>query len=96
MRRVTHVDSSGRKIVVEVPDGAPKANYAYGVRIGPPNLISLGLPTEQEIRLHNQLYERGLIEAKDVKGRMQDIFGALQAAFQVDSTNIVNLYRENG
>lgn len=93
MRRVTHIDSLGRRTLVEVPDDVPESHHAYGLRIGPPSLESLGLPQEQEVRLHNQLHDRGLLSVKDIKHRSQEIFAALQAALRVDVTTIENLYR---
>lgn len=96
MRRVTHTDGSGRKTLVEVPNDAPESHYAYGVRVGPPSLENLGLPREQEVRLHNQLFDRGLLSVRDIRHRSQEIFAALQAALRIDVTTIENLYRENG
>lgn len=94
MRRVTHTDRQGRKTLVEIPNDAPAENAAYGVRVGPPCLKDLNLPRDIEIRLHNQLYDRGLLGAKDVKGKTQEVFAALQAAFRVDTVTILNLYSE--
>lgn len=94
MRRVTHVDVAGRKSLVEVPDNAPDSHAAYGVRVGPPSLESLGLPLALEVRLHNQLYDRGLLSLKQIRGRGQEIFAALQAAFRTDTATITNLYKE--
>lgn len=95
MRQATYVDDDGRKWVVQLPDGVPDEDARMGLPIGPPPLTKLGLPKETEIRLHNQLYDRGVITPADAKRQRQDIFGALQAAFNVDSTMIVNLYLES-
>lgn len=92
MRRVMHKDKQGRKTWVNIPENAPDSHAAMGLLVGPPSLVDLKLPRDVEVFLHNQLFDRGLIERKDVKARPQDIFAALQAAYRVDVAAITNLY----
>lgn len=85
--------NGGMKYKVLVPDDAPVENYKYGIIIGPPDLSGLNLPHEFEVRLNNELYNRGLITKKDiVRSRDNVIFGALQAMLKVDTQRITELY----
>lgn len=94
MREATYTDSCGRKWLVLLPDGAPDSDARMGVPVGPPPLEALGLPEEIEVRLHNQLFDRGLIRRRDLRRRMQDVVGALQAALRVSANRIAALYAE--
>lgn len=87
-------EREGRKYRVIVPDGAEPSTWPYGVIVGPPDLSSLGLPEEQERRLHNELHARGLITLRDVRRSMQSVQGAIQAALRVDAQLIVQAYEE--
>lgn len=75
-----------------LPEGVPDSDASMGMPLGPPSLESLGLPEEQEVRLHNQLFDRRLYTRQDAQRRRQDIMGALFAAFKVDAQRIVDLY----
>ena len=66
---------------------------AMGIPVGPPDVSSLGLPDDVSIRLHNQLFHRGLFTKANLRGRGQEIFAALQAAYKVDSAAVTALYR---
>lgn len=96
MRQASYEDARGRKWAVLLPEGAPDVDAPMGLRLGPPSLESLDLPEDVEVRLHNQLFERGLFTEADIKTRRQHIFGALQATFKVDTGRIVALYKEEG
>ena len=88
-----HVDSDGRYWAVLVPEGEEE-NAVMGIPIGPPDLSGLGLPLGIEVNLHNQLYRRGLLTLRDVKGRRQnEVFAALQAALKVDVIKVTALFR---
>jgi hypothetical protein len=92
MRRVAHKESNGMKYYVNIPNDAPDEHSAYGVRIGPPDLSKLNLPTQLEIALNNALFDRRLISLTDVRARPQEVYAALQSALRVDATTIMNLY----
>lgn len=79
---------------VSVPEDAPDENVKYGIRLGPPDLSSLGLEKEVERRLNNELYHRGLITWRDVKRRSSDVMAAWQATIQSDVAMILNCYAE--
>lgn len=66
-----------------------------GVPIGPPDLTSLGLPLEIEVRLHNALHDRGILTPQDARRRPAEVQSALQFALKVSTTNILNLYLED-
>ncbi len=90
--RVTYEDAEGRRWMVEVPFGQ-EGEAEMGIPVGPPDLSSLGLPEEMEIRLHNQLFHRGLLARRDLRGRGQEVFAAYQAALGVSTAAIMSLYR---
>jgi len=77
-----------------VPDDAPESTWEFGIPIGPPDLGDLGLPSSIEVRLNNELFNRGLITSRDVRKNGDSVFGALQAVLKVDTGRIVQLYLE--
>lgn len=91
--KAEHIDSDGRYWAVLVPEGEEE-NTEMGIPIGPPDLSELGLPLGIEVALHNQLYRRGLLTLRDVKGRRQnEVLAALQAALKVDVIKVTALFR---
>jgi hypothetical protein len=75
-----------------LPEKALDTEAPNGVPVGPPNLEVLDLPKEIEIRLNNELYNRGIITAQDAVKRRPEILGALMAALKVDAGQIVDVY----
>lgn len=96
MKRATYTDKMGRRTWVWLPEKAPDADARMGIPIGPPPLDALGLPAATEVRLHNELYARGLLTIDDVKKDRQSVVGALMAAFKVDAEAIVTCYTSKG
>ena len=97
MREIDYTDERGRKYRVKLPDEADDSEAQYGILIGPQAVVDeLGLPEPQATRLHNQLHARSIWTAREARKRTQDIFGALQSAFQTDVTSIVNAYQHLG
>ena len=92
MKTLVYTDSKTRKTWVNLPDNAPDSHASKGIPIGPPSLSSLNLPVDIEVRLHNELFNRGILTAKDARRRQVEIFAALQSALRVDTTRIQNLY----
>lgn len=92
MKQVTWIDKASRRTEVLLPDDAPDSNAHMGVVIGPPNLGTLKLTKETEIRLHNGLHSRGILTLAQAKAKRVEVFAALQAAFRVDTDTIVALY----
>lgn len=88
------MERDGRKYKAIVPEGSDPTTWKYGVVVGPPELSALGLPPEQEVRLHNELYNRGLITGNDVRRNMSSVVGALMAALHVDAQLIAQAYEE--
>lgn len=89
---IVNVEREGRKYKVQVPENAAESTWQYGIVIGPPDMTSLGLPASVTTKLHNELFNRGIITSKDVRKKSNEVFGALQAAFSVDTSRIVELY----
>lgn len=96
MKQVEYTDKSGRKTRVLLPDDAPDSNAPMGIVIGPPDLSSLKLPKEIEIRLHNNLYDRGILTKEQAVSRRLEVFAAWQHALRVDVGAIVDLYQVQG
>lgn len=77
----------------ELPAGVPDSDADLGIPVGPPPLTALGLPEDTEIRLHNELFHRGLLRAEDLKRHMAEVVAALQAALRVDAGRVAECYR---
>jgi hypothetical protein len=67
---------------------------SIGIVVGPPDTSSLGLPDSIDIKLHNELFNRGLLTWNDVRLRPQEVLSALQSVLKIDSSKIMALYRE--
>lgn len=91
---IVQIEKLGRKYKVIVPDDADKSTWQYGVVLGPPDLSALDLPPSIAIRLHNELFARGLITKKDASRRITDITGALMAALKTDAQTIHAIYEQ--
>lgn len=89
MSESTYLDSWGRMFAVYVEEGRDPST---GIIKGPMPLDTLGLPQEVMVRLHNELYIRGLFTLSDVQRRPNDVLGAIQAAYGVDVQTIQALY----
>lgn len=86
------IEKLGKKYRVQVPDEAAEELWQYGIVLGPPDLSSLGLPPSIEVRLHNELHVRGLIQKKDLDRRTPDVVAAIQAALKLDALCVIALY----
>lgn len=92
MRQVTYTDPDGRKKMVFLPEEAPESEANKGIPIGPPSLALLGLPIEIEVRLNNELFNRGIITQKDALRSREQITRAVQSVLKVDANNILMQY----
>lgn len=79
-----------------MPDKRPDSEARVGVPLGPPPLTDLGLPLEVEVRLHNQLFDRGLIYERDARQRPSEVVSAVIAAYRVDASRVIGIYQGNG
>ncbi|MDP2661366.1 MAG: hypothetical protein Q8R28_11630 [Dehalococcoidia bacterium] len=95
-QEVDFTDDDGRIHRVTVPAGCPEDMYSEGIPVGPPSLASLELPLPIEVRLHNQLHDRGLFRKADVLRRPQELQAALQRALRLDVQTIQSLYVAEG
>jgi hypothetical protein len=71
-----------------------ESDASLGIVMGPPDTLSMGLPENLDIILHNELFNRSLFTWQDVKQRPQEILAALQSVLKIDSGKIMSLYRE--
>lgn len=83
METIEHTDTRGRTYRARKEDDLM-------ILIGPPEGLvdELGLPEPFATRLHNALYERGLLSYEDVKRAPQNLLGALQEALAVDQQKL--------
>ena len=91
---IVDITRDGKKYKAIVPDGSLEAMWQYGIIIGPPDLSGLRLPHEIEVRLNNELFNRGLISKKDLRNNINNVQGALMAALRVDVQTILAAYEE--
>lgn len=96
MMVVKAVDGSGRTSAVTVPDAAPPSTWNAGILIGPPDLGELGLGEELTTRLHNELFNRGIVRRIDARARRAEVHAALMSALKVDAEKIIQIYEEQG
>lgn len=94
MIRKEWTDSEGRKWIVNVPEECPEDMVSLGIPVGPPSLARLGLPLDIEVRLHNQLANRGLVTKRDFEARPRDVVAAIQTAFRVDMQTLHTIYND--
>lgn len=87
-----YTDAEGRKWQTMLPDDWPPQQAKAGVPVGPPSLRELGLPLEQEVRLHNALYDRGLITRQDIERRPGEVTSAIMWALRITTARVIALY----
>lgn len=96
LKRVSWVDSAGRKKMVLLPEGVPESEAEKGILVGPPPLDDLGLPIELEVRLNNELFARELFTVTDVMKRTNDVHSSIQSALKLDTQKVINVYMGEG
>lgn len=79
----------------KIPEGVPDSQASVGIPVGPPPLDGLGLPLEIEVRLHNQLFARGIFTERDARKRLDEIRSSLISALQSDVNRILAIYQGN-
>lgn len=89
---IVEIEEGGKKYKAVVPDNADRDTYKYGVIVGPPDFS--WLPPHIDVRLHNELYNRGLITVADVMSRPQEVEAAIRSAVRVDVQTVIQSYRE--
>lgn len=89
---IRDVEVDGFKYRVVVPDDAPEETWQYGVRVGPPDLNMLGLPLSIELRLNNELFNRRMFTAVDIRKRYAEVEASLRAALATDVQRILEAY----
>ena len=92
LKNVSYTDSEGRKKAVLLPEDALEEEAELGIPLGPPNLESLNLPPEIEIRLNNELFNRGIITPNDAIKNRKGIFEAIVSVFKIDGERILAVY----
>ncbi len=88
---VEYVDDDGFKWLVLIPED-DKSHPERGIVVGPPDFAFLELSPDIHKRLHNGMYDRGLIRFSDIRGRGQQVFAAVQAAYRVDVARVTEAY----
>lgn len=101
LKKVIYKDQEGRHKVVLLPEEESEENAAIGVPVGPPDLSELGLPSDMEIRLNNELFYRGILTPQDALKKRAEVSAAIQSVLKLDTERIVVIYagkdyRNNG
>lgn len=94
MRETVYEDMDGRKFKVQIPDDAPDSHARLGIVIGPPDLSELDLPLAVEVRLNNQLFNRGLFRKGDIRRRREELAAALAATLRLDIQTLEGVYSD--
>ena len=92
--QTVYIDESGRRWAVLVPTGH-EHEAALGVVLGPPDVREVlpQLPDALALRLHDELFNRGLWSAAQLRGRAHEVQAALQAALRLDVQALLAAYR---
>lgn len=94
LREVDWTDDDGRRWRVLLPERVPDTDARRGVPVGPPDLRPLGLPHDVEVRLHNQLFARGLFTMRDVRARSGDVQSAVASAMRLSAQRVIALFED--
>lgn len=96
MRTLDFTDLKGRHWRVQLPDDAGDDEVDLGVPVGPPDLeplaLAKGWPESFAVRLHNELWHRGLLTKRDAQARSSELIGAFMAALKADAMDVARLY----
>lgn len=90
LKRASWIDPEGRKKIVLIPEESDQAEM--GIPIGPPALTELGLPLELEVRLNNELVNRGILTPVEALRNRAEISLAIQSALKLDVDKVVLMY----
>lgn len=87
-------DTKGRLFLVQLLD-KEDSDLSHGAIIGPP--LELwerldDLPEPLRLRLHNELYYRGLFSEEDIRLSPGDVDGALKAALGIYGRRVAEAY----
>lgn len=90
LKRASWIDTEGRKKVVLIPEESDQPEM--GIPVGPPPLTDLGLPLELEVRLNNELVNRGILTPVEALKNRAEISLAIQSALKLDVDRIIQMY----
>ena len=92
LKRSSWIDPEGRKKIVLIPEESGEDQAEMGIPVGPPSFAELELPTEIEVRLNNELANRGILTTVDALKNRAEISLAIQSALKVDVDRIIQMY----
>jgi hypothetical protein len=92
LKNAIYTDDTGRKHSVLLPEGVPEEEAEKGIPLGPPDLTELGLPEEIGVRLHNELFYRGIITGNDALRNRPSIMSAIQSCLKLSVDNVLGIY----
>lgn len=85
MRRITHTNDNGRKYAYIMPDNVADSEVESGIMVGPVDVVDvLDYPEEIRTKLHNELFNRGIMNYDDARKKPGQIQAAIQAALRMD------------
>lgn len=92
LKRTSWIDPEGRKKFVLIPEESGEEQAEMGIPVGPPSFAELELPTEIEVRLNNELANRGILTPVDALRNRAEISLAIQSALKIDVDRVVQMY----
>lgn len=91
MKTVTYTAPDGRMYLSLLPASAPDDHIPMGVKLGPPDELMeiAGWSEEVKVRLHNELFARGIYTFALARRKRHEITAAVMAALRVDTEVIM-------
>lgn len=94
LREVEWRDAFGRRWVALLPAELPDDMASMGLQKGPVSLEPLGLPLHYEVKLHNELVQRGVLTWDDAKRNPGELEGAVRSVIRAGGREIREIFRE--
>lgn len=92
LKDVFYSDDEGRRWRTKIPADAPETDAPFGIPAGPPSLAALELPLELEVRLHNELCNRGLFDLRALRRHRDEASNAIKAALKINVDRLMTAY----
>lgn len=92
MKQLLYIDKEGYKWISQLPDTASIDEISQGVLIGPPEFRNY--QKEFAIKLHNELFDRGIYTYLQAKANRQGIMQAIQSVLKFSAIAIEGEYKD--
>lgn len=91
-KQVDWTDERGMKHRVTLPSRANNDSAPRGILVGPPDLSTLRLPEDIEVKLSNELASRGLFQYSDISRHRDQAQAAILASIRLDVDLLMAAY----